>query len=391
MSFLRTFARDVCLAFALVVAAQLAAQEPAGVSAAPATQVAAPRLTSKSWYLIDFTTEKVLSANAADVQLPPASLTKLMTAYVVFDALQNGRIRLDDRARVSTKAWRTGGTRMFIEVNSDVGIEDLLRGLLIQSGNDAAIALAEHVAGTVDAFVGDMNSAAKKLGMQNTVFRNPHGLPARGHYTTARDLAVLARAIIDEFPDFYSLYAEREFSYNGIAQSNRNALLWRDPSVDGMKTGYTESAGYCVVTSAQRGGMRLVAVVLGASTPRVRNDGAQKLLEYGFANFETHKLYSAGQELDNARVWGGEVEFARLGLTEDIYVTIPRGGYSKLAASMDVLAQLAAPLARGTKVGDVNVSFDGAPLVKKPLVVLSNVMDGGVWARMRDELDLLWE
>lgn len=385
MSFMRAFARGACLAMALLVTAQLAAED---LAAGP---VPAPRLASKSHYLIDFTTKKVLSASGADVQLPPASLTKLMTAYVVFGALQSGRIRLDDRAHVSTKAWRTGGTRMFIEVNSDVALEDLLRGLLIQSGNDAAVALAEHVAGSVDAFVTEMNAAARKLGMQNTAFRNPHGLPTRGHYTTARDLAVLAKAIIDEFPDFYSLYAEREFSYNGIAQHNRNALLWRDPSVDGMKTGYTASAGYCLVTSAKRGGMRLIAVVLGAPTPRVRNDGAQKLLEYGFANFETHKLYSAGQELDNARVWGGEAEFVHLGLTEDIYVTIPRGGYPKLAASMDVLAQLAAPLSRGTKVGEVKISFDGAPLAKSPLVVLTNVLDGGVWARVRDELELIWE
>ena len=384
MSFARTFVR-VCLVFALVVAAQLAAQEPAVVP------VALPKVTSKSYYLSDFSTDRVLSASAADEQLPPASLTKLMTAYVVFGALDSGRIRLEDRAHVSTKAWRTGGTRMFIEVNSDVAVDDLVHGLLIQSGNDAAVALAEHVAGSVDAFVGEMNAAAQKLGLQNTMFKNPHGLPARGHYTSARDLAVLAKAIIDEFPDFYDIYAEREFSYNGIAQNNRNALLSRDPSVDGLKTGYTESAGYCLVTSAQRDGMRLIAVVLGAPSPRVRNDGAQKLLEYGFANFETHKLYSAGQELDNARVFGGEVEFARLGLTEDIYVTIPRGGYAKLAAKMDVLAQLAAPLVRGTAVGEVNISFDGAPLVKSPVVVLANVLDGGVWARMRDELDLLWE
>ena len=384
MSFVRTVVRAACLAFALIVAAQLAAQESAVVP------VALPKVTSKSYYLIDFSTDKVLSANAADEQLPPASLTKLMTAYVVFGALESGRIRLDDRAHVSEKAWRQGGTRMFIEVNSDVGIDDLVHGLLIQSGNDAAVALAEHVAGSVDAFVGEMNAAAQKLGMQNTVFKNPHGLPARGHYTSARDLAVLAKAIINEFPDFYDIYAERGFSYNGIAQNNRNALLWRDPSVDGLKTGYTESAGYCLVSSAQRDGMRLIAVVLGAPSPRVRNDGAQKLLEYGFANFETHKLYSAGQELDHARVWGGEVEFARLGLTEDIYVTIPRGGYPKLAAKMDVLAQLAAPLVRGTSVGEVNISFDGAPLVKSQVVVLANVLDGGVWARMRDELDLLW-
>jgi D-alanyl-D-alanine carboxypeptidase (penicillin-binding protein 5/6) len=399
MSHLRVLVR-VCLGLVLVAAAQLAAQEAVVMPAAVAPAVVAPavvapavppRLGFKSHYLVDFTTDEVLSASGADTELPPASLTKLMTAYIVFGALQQGRIRLDDRARVSEKAWRMGGTRMFIEVNSEVGIEDLLRGLLIQSGNDAAVALAEHVSGSIDAFVGEMNAAAKELGMAHTAFRNPHGLPARGHYTTARDLAVLARAIIDEFPDFYSLYAEREFSYNGIAQNNRNALLWRDSSVDGLKTGYTESAGYCLVTSAQRDGMRLIAVVLGAPSARSRNDGAQKLLEYGFANFETHKLYSAGQEIDNARVWGGENEYARLGLTEDIYVTIPRGGYSKLAASMDVLAELAAPLVRGTTVGEVKISFDGAPVAKSPLVVLTNVLDGGVWARMRDELQLLWE
>ena len=384
MSFARKFTRDVCLAFLLLIAARAAAQESA---AAPAL----PKLDFKSHYLVDFKTDRVLAASNADVQLAPASLTKLMTAYVVFGALQSGGIRLDDRAHVSEKAWRMGGTRMFIEVNSDVRIEDLLRGLLIQSGNDAAVALAEHTAGSVDGFVEKMNAAATALGMSNSVFRNPHGLPARGHYTTAHDLALLAKAIIDEFPDFYSLYAEREFSYNGIAQHNRNALLRRDPSVDGMKTGYTEAAGYCLVTSAARDGMRLIAVVLGAPSPRLRNDGAQKLLEYGFTNFETRKLYSAGQELDNARVWGGELEFAGLGLTEDIYVTIPRGAYSRLAAKMDVVAQLAAPLVRGTAVGEVKISFAGDELVKSPLVVLTSVMDGGVWARMRDELQLLWE
>jgi len=391
MRFLRALVPSVCLIFALLAAAQLEAQELVTVSTAPTALAAPPKLGAKSHYLVDFTTDKVLSASAADTELPPASLTKLMTAYVAFRALQSGRIRLDDRARVSERAWRTGGTRMFIELGSEVGIEDLLRGLLIQSGNDAAVALAEHVSGSVDAFVGEMNAAAKELGMQHSVFRNPHGLPARGHYTTAYDLALLANAIIGEFPDFYSLYAERAFSYNGIAQSNRNALLWRDPSVDGMKTGYTESAGYCLVTSAQRDGMRLIAVVLGAPSARQRNDGAQKLLEYGFANFETHKLYSAGQEIDHARVWGGESEYAGLGITEDVYVTIPRGGYTKLAAKMDVLAQLAAPLVRGTTVGEVEISFDGAPLVETPLVVLNNVLDGGVWARMRDELQLLWE
>jgi D-alanyl-D-alanine carboxypeptidase (penicillin-binding protein 5/6) len=368
----------------MLLAGRIAAEEP---GAAPA----APKLGFKSHYLIDFTTDKVLASSAADVQLEPASLTKLMTAYVVFGALTTGRIRLDERAHVSEKAWRMRGTRMFIEVNSEVVVEDLVRGMLIQSGNDASVALAEHVAGSVDAFVAEMNAAAQALGMQSSAFRNPHGLPTRGHYSTARDLAVLAKAIIDEFPAYYGLYAEREFSYNGIAQHNRNALLWRDPSVDGMKTGYTDRAGYCLVTSAERDGMRLIAVVMGAPSARMRNDGAQKLLDFGFANFETHKLYSAGQEIDAARVWGGELEYTALGLAEDLYVTIPRGAYAKLAASMDVVAELAAPLVRGTTVGEVKVALAGEQVVKSPLVVLTSVLDGGVWARMRDELSLLWE
>jgi D-alanyl-D-alanine carboxypeptidase (penicillin-binding protein 5/6) len=280
---------------------------------------------------------------------------------------------------------------MFVEVNSLVAVEDLIRGLLIQSGNDASIALAEYIAGSTQTFVAAMNVAARSLGMHNSAFRNPHGLPARGHYTTARDMAILAKAIIEEFPEFYSLYAEREFSFNGINQRNRNALLWREAGVDGMKTGYTNAAGYCLVSSAARDGMRLIAVVMGAPSARQRNDGAQQLLEYGFANFETHKLYSAGEQLDQARVFGGSIEYAGLGPAADIYVTIPRGGYAELAASMAVRAKLAAPLAGGTAVGEVNVSLAGRPVVSTPLVLLTPVTDGGVWARMRDELSLYRE
>jgi D-alanyl-D-alanine carboxypeptidase (penicillin-binding protein 5/6) len=373
----------VCVLAALAVGPALAQSAE--------TPPSPPKLAFKSHYLVDFATDTVLASSAADEMLAPASLTKLMTAYVVFGAIEDGRIRLDDRVHVSEKAWRMGGTRMFIEVDSEVGVEDLMRGMLIQSGNDASVALAEHIAGSVDAFVVEMNAAAQDLGLMHTAFRNPHGLPARGHYSTARDLAVLARAIIDEYPDFYSLYAEREFSYNEIKQQNRNALLWRDPSVDGLKTGYTDAAGYCVVTSAQRDGMRLIAVVLGAPTARARNDGAQKLLEYGFANFETRKLYSAGQELDDARVRGGQAEFAPLGISDDIYVTIPRGSYAQLAASMDVIADLVAPLSSGTKVGEVKISLAGSELAKSAVIVLTGVTDGGVWARVRDELTILRE
>jgi D-alanyl-D-alanine carboxypeptidase (penicillin-binding protein 5/6) len=361
------------------------------VAQQPASIPSPPPLAFKSHYLVDFATDRVLAASDADTRVEPASLTKLMTAYVVFAALKAGRIHLDEQANISERAWRMDGTRMFIEVNSHVGVEDLVRGMLIQSGNDASVALAEHIAGSVEAFVAEMNAAANMLGMDNSEFRNPHGMPARGHHSTAHDMAILARAIIGEFPEFYGLYAEREFSYNGIRQRNRNALLWRDPSVDGMKTGHTDAAGYCLVSSAERDGMRLIAVVMGATSARLRNDGAQKLLDYGFANYETHKLYSAGERLDAARVWGGEIEYAGLGLAEDLYVTIPRGAYSALAANMNMQAELAAPLPQGARVGEVSVSFAGEPVASTPLVVLEPVPDGGVWARMRDELSLLWE
>jgi D-alanyl-D-alanine carboxypeptidase (penicillin-binding protein 5/6) len=328
----------------------------------------------------------VLAQDDADEQLPPASLTKLMTAYVVFDALRSGVIGIDDQAPVSVKAWRQGGTRMFIEPNSHVPVEDLVRGMLIQSGNDASVALAEHVAGSVDAFVVRMNAVAKKLGMNHSQWRNPHGLPARDHYTTAHDLAILAKAIIAEFPEYYRLYSEREFSYNGITQQNRNQLLWRDPSVDGMKTGHTSAAGYCLVSSAERQGMRLIAVVLGAQSPRQRNDGAKKLLDYGFANYETRKVYSAGQQIESAPVRGGDAEFAGVGPAADIFVTIPRGGYALLQASFDRLQDLAAPLAAGATVGSVDVSFAGKKLASTPLVVLTEVAEGGVWSRLRSAL-----
>src|SRR5262245_3168264 len=297
---------------------------------------APPRLGFGNYYLVDYASDRVLAESAADEQVPPASLTKLITAYVVFKALEAGELDLHEQVPVSVRAWKTGGTRMFIDVNSHVDAEDLIRGMLIQSGNDASVALAERVSGSVEAFVERMNSTAEALGTHNSVFRNPTGLPARGHLTTAHDLAIVAQAIIREFPAYYGLYSEREFSYNGITQQNRNALLKRDPSVDGMKTGHTEAAGYCLVSSAQRDGMRLIAVVLGAKTPKLRNDGAQKLLDYGFANYETHKLYAAGQELGVAHVAGGSSDGARLGLKSDLYVTIPRGSYGALAATMDV-------------------------------------------------------
>jgi D-alanyl-D-alanine carboxypeptidase (penicillin-binding protein 5/6) len=346
-----------------------------------------PKLVAKSYYLVDFASDRVLAQSAADEQVEPASLTKLMTAYAVFKALGEGRIKLEDEAPVSVKAWRTGGTRMFIDVNSHVRVEDLIRGMLIQSGNDASVALAEFISGSVDAFVDSMNAYAAALGMSNTAYRNPTGLPARNQYSSARDIAILARALIAEFPGYYQMYAEREFSYNGILQHNRNRLLWRDPSVDGMKTGHTAAAGYCIVTSAQRDGMRLIGVVMGAATSNARTAAAQKLLDYGFENYETHKLYSAGQEISVARVRGGEPADTPLGLTRDLFVTIPRGLFASLTASMSLPAEIIPPLQAGATVGEVNVILAGESLSRVPLVALRQVVEGGVWAKLRDELD----
>jgi D-alanyl-D-alanine carboxypeptidase (penicillin-binding protein 5/6) len=292
---------------------------------------------------------------------------------------------------VSKKAWRTGGSRMFIEPSSRVRVEDLVRGMLIQSGNDASTALAEHVAGSVEAFVALMNAQAAALGMKSSVFKNPTGLPARGHVSSAHDMAILAKAIIATYPKYYGLYAEREFSYNGITQQNRNALLLRDVGVDGMKTGYTEAAGYCIVSSAERDGMRLIAVVMGAKTAKIRNDAAQALLQYGFANYETHRLYAAGEPVSAARVWGGRPETTPLGLERDLFVTIPRGSYAALAATMDLTAQLIAPLREGTQVGEVKISLEGNRLASLPLVALKPVLEGGLWTRVMNELGLLRE
>jgi D-alanyl-D-alanine carboxypeptidase (penicillin-binding protein 5/6) len=306
----------------------------------------------------------------------------------VFGALEAGKIHLDDEALVSKKAWRTGGSRMFIEPNSHVRVEDLVRGMLIQSGNDASTALAEHVAGSVEAFVALMNGQAAALGMHSSVFKNPTGLPARGHLSSAHDMAILAKAIISTYPKYYGLYAEREFSYHGITQQNRNALLSRDLGVDGMKTGFTDAAGYCIVTSAERGGMRLIAVVLGAKTAKARNNAAQTLLQYGFANYETRRLFAAGEPLSAVRVWGGQPETAPLGLEHDLFVTIPRGSYAALAATLNLADHLIAPLGEGARVGEMKISLEGIALARLPLVALTPVLEGGRWTRVMSELGL---
>ncbi len=352
--------------------------------AAPTPVPAAPPIAARGYILQDFQSGAVLAALNADQRLEPASLTKLMTAYLVFDELRSGKIKMSDKVTISETAWRMEGSRTFVQVGTQVSVEDLLKGMIVQSGNDATVALAEHVAGTETVFATMMNHRAKQLGMANSRFENSAGMPAPQHYTTARDLATLTRALIHEFPQYYQLYSLREFAFNGITQPNRNLLLDRDPTVDGVKTGHTESAGFCLVSSALRDGMRLIAVVLGATSENARANESQTLLNYGFRFYETHRLYAAKKPLSTVRVWKGEEENLTLGLSKDLYLTIPRGQYKSLAASMSVYPQIMAPVAQGQTYGTVKVMLAGKEVAKQPLVALQAVKEGGIWRRFVD-------
>ena len=352
---------------------------------------APPQLGVNGYVLIDHATGDVIAESNPDEILDPASLTKLMTAYSVFKALEDGLISLDDEVRVSEKAWGTEGSRTFIQVGTTVSVEDLLQGMIVQSGNDASVALAEHVAGTEEAFADLMNFYANLLGMENSSFRNSTGLPDPDHYMTARDAATIARAIISEFPEYYGWYSQREFTYNDIEQFNRNTLLWRDESVDGLKTGYTEAAGYCLVTSAERSGMRLVSVVMGSHSAEARANDSQALLNYGFRFFETYRLYSEGDEVTTARVWKGETESVSLGVAEEYYLTIPKGRYDSLVSDTTVDEDLTAPIEAGTQLGSVTISTNGEDLVELPLVALDDVAEAGLWQRIKDGISLWFQ
>lgn len=349
----------------------------------------APDLSARGYILIDNDSGKLLAAKNENERLDPASITKLMTAYVTFRAINSGQLSLDDQVLVSEKAWRTAGSRMFIEVDTRVSVEDLLQGMIVQSGNDASVALAEYLAGTEDAFVQLMNQYALELEMRDTQYKNVTGLPSKNHFTSAADIARLARAIISEFPQYYRWYSQKEFTYNGIAQKNRNALLWRDPSVDGMKTGMTDAAGYCLVSSAQRDDMRLVAVVLGTKSSMARTNDSQALLNYGFRFFETRLLYEAGGSVAETRVWKGEMENANLGLTSDLYVTIPRGSYEQLQAKIELPDQVIAPVTRTTQIGRVRIDLDNETLAEANLVALNTINEGTIWQIAKDSV-LLW-
>jgi D-alanyl-D-alanine carboxypeptidase (penicillin-binding protein 5/6) len=349
---------------------------------------AAPTLGAKSYLLMDFNSGRILVEQNADLQVEPASITKLMTSYVVFKELAEGNITLEETAQVSEKAWRTGGSRMFIEPDMQVSVEDLIKGMVIQSGNDASVALAEHVAGSEEAFAGLMNHYGELLGMTGTSFMNSTGLPDPQHYTTARDIVLLSAAIIREFPAYYAWYAEKEFTFNNIRQHNRNTLLWRDPAIDGLKTGHTEAAGYCLATAAKRDGMRLLSAVMGSASETSRASESQTLLNYGFRFFETVQLYQAGQELARGHVWRGLTEEVTLGLEEPLFVTIPRGRYDDLDAQVEMQAELSAPLAEGVTVGKITVNLGEDLVASRFLVTLSAVEEAGFFGRSWDSLRL---
>ena len=350
---------------------------------------APPAISAKAYMLMDQSSGQTLVSLNENQRLDPASITKLMTAYVVFRSIKSKRIGLEDPVTISETAWRTGGSRSFIDLGSQVPVSVLLQGVIVQSGNDASVALAEHVAGSESAFADLMNQYAKELGMKDTSYRNATGLPDPEHYTTAADILRIASAIIREFPEYYHWYSQKEFSWNGITQSNRNGLLWRDSTVDGMKTGHTDSAGYCLVSSAMRDGMRLVAVVLGTDSPTARERDSQTLLNYGYRFWETKRILTAGQSLKELRVWKGESELVNIGVNQDVWATLPRGSGAQISSKLSLPTQLIAPLDTKTALGKVLLSVGDKQIAEASLYPLKPVPTGSLWQQGRDTV-LLW-
>jgi D-alanyl-D-alanine carboxypeptidase (penicillin-binding protein 5/6) len=389
------------------------AQQPAPARDVPRPAVAAPAdvpvppapvpTGAKAWLLMDYGTGQVLAGENIDEKREPASITKVMTSYVAAAEIRNGKIKPDDMVTISEKAWREGGagtTGSFsgFELNSQVKFSDLEKGMSIQSGNDAAIAIAEHVAGSEEAFASLMNSYAKKLGMNNSHFVNAHGLSAPDHYSTARDLAILGRALVRDFPQTYAYNAMKEYTVGSIKQHNRNTLLWREGSgVDGIKTGHTDNAGYCLLASAKRGDQRFISIVMGIESKsqsdgfRLRENGNLALLEWGFRFFEAHTLYAANKKIESQQVWKGTTESVDLGLAESLTLSLPRGRYKDLKPAMDVPRQLVAPIKKGQAIGKLRVSLDGKVIAERPIVALQAVEEAGFFGRLWDELGMWWE
>ncbi len=343
-----------------------------------------PNIDVQGYILMDANSGKIIAEKNSDTRMPPASLTKLMTMYVISNALKNGTIHLDDKVRISEKAWRTGGSRMFVKVNDDVPVRNLLQGIVVASGNDASVAMAEYIAGTETSFADLMNSQAQLIGMKNSHFVDSNGLPNQNHYSTAHDLALLAQAIIKNFPEDYQLYSEKWFSYNNIRQPNRNRLLWRFQYADGLKTGHTEEAGFCLVGSAIKDGTRLISVVMGAPSDSVRTEDSIRLLTYGFRFFETHKLYNGSTPLTQARVWKGAQKLVPLGLAHDFYVTMPAGQYKNIQATMQLNESIKAPVVKGETYGTLKVTLNGQLIASEPLIALESNKKGGLWRSMSD-------
>lgn len=347
--------------------------------AEPSLIPAPPALAAKSYILIDGNSGKVLVENNADQVLPPASLTKILTSYVAAHEVEKGNINSSDSVRISVKAWRKGGSKMYIKEGDYVELEDLLRGIIVQSGNDASIAVAEHIAGSEEAFADLMNQHAKALGMSNSHFLNATGWPAKNHQTTARDLSTLTRALIQNFPAHYAMYSEKEFTFSKIKQRNRNLLLWRDTSVDGVKTGHTEEAGYCLVASAQKDDMRLISVVMGTSSMESRATESQKLLTYGFRFFETHQAISAGELLNETKIWMGAKDYLKLGVNHSMVITVPRGKTDSLNAELDIDSEIRAPVFKGTTYGHLTLKLNGETVAEQPLVALEDIEKGSLF------------
>jgi D-alanyl-D-alanine carboxypeptidase (penicillin-binding protein 5/6) len=349
-----------------------------------------PALSATSFFLVDFDSGRVLAEKNPDDHVEPASITKLMTAYLVDKAIAAGDITLDEMVTISEKAWRMKGSKMFVEVGKQVSVEDLLKGLIIQSGNDASVALAEHIAGSESAFAGYMNHQAELLGMTNSNFVNATGWPHENHYSSARDIATLTRAVIREFPLSYQYYKEREYTFNKIRQFNRNRLLWRDETVDGVKTGHTEAAGYCLVASAQRDEMRLISVVLGTDSDKSRTQSSQALLNYGFRFYETHQLYGTDEVLQRARIWYGEEEQVSMGVGKDIYITSPRGRYRELDISMEIDREISAPVTQGQQLGQVSITLDDELVLSENIVAMQSIDEGSLFVRAMDSVKLMF-
>jgi serine-type D-Ala-D-Ala carboxypeptidase (penicillin-binding protein 5/6) len=384
MSMLRSFL--ACVSLAAFASAHCFAETPA--AAAPMSIPTAPQVDARAYIVVDYRTDKILASKDAVARMEPASLTKLMTAYIVFQELAAGKLKLDEPVMVSEHAWRSEGSRTFIELGKPVSVRDLILGMIVQSGNDATIALAERIAGTEETFAQLMNANAKRLGMVGTHFENSSGLPSPQHYTTARDLSLLAAAIIREYPQDYKWFSVREFEHNGIKQQNRNGLLEKDSTVDGLKTGHTDSAGFCLVTSSLRDGMRLISVVMGSTSMKARENASAALLNYGFTFYDTKLAVKGGAVLASARVWKGQSPSVDLGIKEDVYVTLPRGEAGNIKTSTEVLPRLIAPLGVDAALGTLRVFAGTQTLATRPLHPLKEVGAGGWWRRLIDTIRL---